>query len=145
MLYTKRTTRRGVFETNSSSTHSITYDPARRIENTRGKFGNLTGKKLSLSLGYYGWEQCRYTTEIEKAEYAATWARNYGNAIHEHMLKEVIVEETGATHIEFTEEDRSGIDHQSINVMEPYFSSKQILKAFIFSESYVLITDNDNH
>lgn len=158
----------GVFETNSSSTHSICVRP----RDARGR-DTLPVDALGTCRVYpgeFGWEVEEFDDAPTKASYCLTHlknARNYRDGgdrftgdllrYREQMLKEVIAEATGAKLVVFVQagEDDDGhegwgyIDHQSIEykggACEPAWQSKETLADFIFNRSSVLRTDNDNH
>lgn len=158
--------RANVFETNSSSTHSIALAPS--------------DGKLSLSRDYvvdeegnfvipsqeFGWEQEEYTDAASKACYAYLYIRDWVTGDDQDRFKalfeEVIKQQTAATGI--VHEDgyplwnsaRYGsgknsndgyIDHQSVEDRDCdyLFASADKLKSFIFDYRTVLETDNDNH
>lgn len=140
--------RQGVFETNSSSSHSIS------IANTGKKFctGSLPlGKDGSISIypGEFGWSQERYYDAYTKASYALTYA--YASGSKEIvMLQEVIQEHTGVKEVNLCTAKSEwyvfgSIDHQSSDVCACAFESKETLRSFIFNPQSVLVTDNDNH
>lgn len=138
--------RKGVFETNSSSCHSVS------ISNDVSTTSNLDVENGVVSLDYceYGWSGPSCRSPYDKACYAATWVRNYGTNEQFDMFLEVIRENTGAVVIEIPEGDdsyyRTGhIDHQSVDTIESYFSNKKILKSFLFNDKYSVLIDNDNH
>lgn len=160
--------RANVFETNSSSTHSIAIAPA--------------DGKLSLSRDYvidsegnfcipshkFGWEQESYWDAGSKSCYAylyiRDWAKGEDQEKYKTMFEDVIKEQTAATGI--VHEDgfplwnqvnydpnlpnnyNDGyIDHQSVENrdLDYLFESKERLKSFIFDDRTELETDNDNH
>jgi hypothetical protein len=136
--------RRSAFETNSSSTHSLTIN-----------FGKLEaeglykGKTLEIETGEFGWEEEDYTDWQSKASYALTAANgSYGDNKQSKkmdMLEKVIQEHTGAASVVFLDLKYGYIDHQSYKVADEIFESEDTLKNFIFNENSVLHTDNDNH
>lgn len=145
---TKTRIRHGVFETNSSSTHSIS------LANTEKKFctDSLPIDKdgsISIYPGEFGWEQKRYYDAYTKASYALTYA--FATSSKEIvMLQEVIQEHTGVKDVKLCTSESGyyafgNIDHQSIEVCEEAFKSKEALRSFIFNPQSILITDNDNH
>lgn len=110
--------RKNVFETNSSSTHSISI--------ARGDNSYLTeipspkkDGKIYINSGEYGWEVCVYHNVQDKLSYAATYALNYADH-HLDTLTEVIKEFTGAEEVIYDNGiksdnwgDHGYIDHQS--------------------------------
>lgn len=158
----------GVFETNSSSTHSICVRP----QDSRGQ-DTLPVDSLGTCRVYpgeFGWEEEEFDDAPTKASYCLTHLKNVRNyrdgdtrytgdllRYRERMLKEVIAEKTGAKLVVFVPEHESEddgyvwgyIDHQSIEdnggACEPAWESKETLSDFIFNRSSILRTDNDNH
>ncbi len=146
--------RHNAFETNSSSSHSITIVP-----------GVFTPAPLPVDengvceifAGEFGWEIETYTDAAVKASYALTWLMSQELSHHEsldrqQMLMDVIQEHTGATEVKFTQAlgwdnqpNWGYIDHQSWNCGAEIWSSKENLASFIFNPNSVLMTDNDNH
>lgn len=146
-------TRHGVFETNSSSTHSISIQPGDfkpdRLFTNHGV--------LRIFAGEFGWEREAYNDPLSKASYCLTYVKTGGETGgREQMLREVLEEEVGGK-VEFvplghdpTDGDDWGyIDHQSHigkrDACGDAFESKESLRAFIFNPKSTLVTDNDNH
>lgn len=138
--------RGGVFETNSSSMHSIhisktlkTYDTI--VPNDNGD--------IILTGGEFGWEEEKYYDSLTKANYCAvdTQFDNDKRA----MLEEVIKSHTGAKRVIINISDKyysgnySYIDHESHGTSHEAFESEETLKEFIFNPKSYLKTDNDNH
>ncbi len=140
-------TRVAVFETNSSSTHSISIASS----------GDLTDRLLveddgacQIYPGEFGWEEETFWDATSKASYCLTYCKQSGRVECEEMLKRVIMERTGASEVLFMEyPDRyypwGHIDHQSHEVCEEAFQNEENLAAFIFNPKSYLRTDNDNH
>lgn len=150
----KQIVRHGTFETNSSSTHSIS------IDNREYKPANFTLNDegfIDIECGEFGWEECTYHGAEIKLSYALTSI--FQNVEHEeeglksahyqmlHTVMEEMVE--GFKGFKFEESSRyykyGYIDHQSSDVIYEAFSSKDNLKDFIFNPNSILVTDNDNH
>lgn len=136
-----------VFETNSSSTHSI-FIAGGSLKDTIEPDADLC---IRLQGGEFDWEVKDYWDAFSKASYCLTWAKTISNN-HEHtkMLKDVIENHTGHKVIFkpfklWGEDSWGSIDHQSADVCEEAFESKETLAAFIFCEKSLLHTDNDNH
>jgi len=132
-----KTIRHSAFETNSSSTHSISIN-----ENTK-LFSNIRPDKdgkIVLDGGEFGWEWDSYSDPYTKANYCML--DNQGDEPSLAMLREVIMEHTGATEVIFN--FNGYIDHQSLGTTDKAFASKETLKAFIFDENSILNTGNDN-
>ena len=143
--------RQGVFETNSSSTHSISIN-----ENTEGILDTIytdSDGVIRLEGGDFGWEWQRYNDAETKANYCFSdvtyndWQDNDKLVIKDQekydMLVKVIKDHTGAKHVEF-EQKGYGIDHQSKGTASDAFASEETLKNFLFDPQSVLFTGNDN-
>jgi hypothetical protein len=131
-------TRHSVFETNSSSTHSISI-----CHNVSGVYDTLpiNNGVVHIYGGEFGWEQETYYFAESKADYCAQYAHDDPELCQ--MLKEVIMEVTGATDVII--EVNGYIDHQSFDVPARAFKDKDTLKDFIFNPDSYFETDNDNH
>ena len=149
-------TRNSVFETNSSSTHSIciadSCDVVDRLPVDDGV--------CRVYPGEFGWEVHEYRDVAEKSSYALVHAKSFGLgrlgkecSARIKMLSKVIESEMGVT-CEFkpaTDEyyPWGYIDHQSIEndggAGEPMWKDEGTLRRFLFSKNSVLVTDNDNH
>jgi hypothetical protein len=138
-----------VFETNSSSTHSISV-----AEEGEGVLGTLPIDKkgvVTIGGGEYGWEQESYNDPYTKADYLAIYARECypeegiaGVSLWD-ILCDVIKDQTGCKEAKYV---KGGfIDHQSVGSNDYHwvFESPEKLRLFIFSHASYLETDNDNH
>lgn len=135
-----RKIRRGMFETNSSSCHTIVIQEGSQVDDSYMHVPD--NGIIHISDGEYGWgiETLRYPEE--KASYIFT--DNKGNAPVLNMLKEVILEATGAKDVIF--EDGDGyVDHRSAGCSMRALESKETLKRFLFSSDNFVVIDNDNH
>ena len=129
--------RHSVFETNSSSSHSIS------IDNQCETYSTITPDEsgvIILGTGEYGWDFDTFCDAYSKADYCAL--DNLYNEYRLEMLSEVIREHTGAISVIFT--DTGYIDHQNLGTTKDAFESKETLKNFIFNRTSVLETGNDN-
>jgi hypothetical protein len=142
-----KNTRHQIFETNSSSTHSISIS-----EETPDMYESLEvnyEKEVVLTGGTFGWEWADYNDAKTKANYAAVFVEKYSPK-NKDLLISVIKEHTGAEEVVFLLGDRydddnySYIDHQSIYEVRPAFENKKILKEWIFNPKSFLHTGNDN-
>ena len=134
--------RKGTFETNSSSAHSITvnsnvivYDTIIPDENGRII---ITGQE-------FGWDWFKSNDPLTKAAYAATSFQHNDHQFE--ILCEVIRNHTGATHIDVRissdyESPYYGyIDHESYGIVPRSYDE---LKNFIFNKNSWLFGGNDN-
>lgn len=129
--------REKVFETNSSSTHSITI-----ASNSSGIYNTITPDKgvVTLTGGEFGWEWKKYNDPLTKANYAAVYAQN--NSIKLNTLINVIKEHTGAKEVAL--DVKGYIDHDSISKADPAFDTPAKLKDWLFNSESWLFTGNDN-
>lgn len=156
--------RKAVFETNSSSTHSIHIDDGKYVADKM--FVDDDGT-LRIYPGEFGWGIEDYCDAPSKASYCMTfvyqlcrkWDKDYKEETYIfddyatsllNMLTEVLLEETEATSVEYVESNDKYypygyIDHQSFDVCEVAFESKEELRKFIFNPKSRLHIDNDNH
>lgn len=138
-----RVIRRGVFETNSSSTHSLCIGS-----------GDLTDLptpapdgKIHVYAGEYGWEECHYGSVSDRMSYAYTYAKDDRDDERlMAMLGAVIKQHTGRE-VVFEDGDVPGryIDHQSREVAAEVFRDEEVLAQFLFCPESYFVTDNDNH
>lgn len=140
--------RQSVFETNSSSTHSISISP-----DSKGIYETIVPDDngvIVLTGGQYGrvWE--KYNDPLTKANYCAVDVFKQEDS--KDMLKKVIIEHTGAKDVifGFTTEYENGnleysyIDHDSEGCTCSAFESEQTLKNFLFNPESWLYLSEDN-
>ncbi len=146
----KRLIRKGMFETNSSSCHSIV------IQNS--KYDKVQWKKntdeiLPIYPGEFGWEEETYYDFETKASYCLTYAKAMHNEEYLKMMIRVIERMTGRR-VAFIPDLNNpysqtwgSIDHQSIEYSPcvEVFQSDESLENFLFNPASILIIDNDNH
>ena len=141
--------RSNVFETNSSSTHSITISNSNNASNsTLATILPDENGTIYLTGGLFGWEYEKYNSALTKANYCAIACDHYDTKYpNKEMLIEVVKKQTGAKEVIFNIDNNSYIDHQSIEsgILEKVFKSKENLRNFIFNKRSWLIIDNDNH
>ena len=131
------TVRKSVFETNISSSHSITIKNGGEWDN----IGPGENGVIIVQGDEFGWGYEEYNYAYAKASYCAT-ACQYDKYTRTELLKKVIEDYTGYP----TEIYSDGyIDHQSSDVADEIFESEENLRNFIFNKASVLIIDNDNH
>lgn len=136
------TIRESAFETNSSSTHSISIARGEQLDQTIKPNGDGV---IEIYDGEFGWEQEIYTSPQIKASYLVTHLGEGGDSGPEgEMLREVIKRHTRAKEVRFIHTG-GYIDHQSQNVAEQAFVNKVALAEFLFCSQSILQTDNDNH
>ena len=151
----KTVKRIGLFETNSSSSHSISIaqtlhyqttlrNSLARVDKTKILKDTLpiSDGKVTIVQGEFGWGEERYTDAATKASYALTHAsRNDPDQLA--MLRRVLERECKC---EVVFSDVEGyIDHQSQGTAHEAFESEEKLHQFIFNPASVLHIDHDNH
>jgi hypothetical protein len=150
--------RNSVFETNSSSTHSISLSDIPLNNDVMQTLPIDENGVVTLRGGEYGWEQQTYDDAIDKANYALVYVMDWSGERSEEfqkILKDVIIGQTGCSDVVFEGVKRSWsdnldfgyIDHQSVedNDLHHLFEDSEKLRQFIFNPMSILETDNDNH
>lgn len=149
--------RKGFFETNSSSTHSIALGDTDKMTICTSLRPDIDGT-VHIEGYEFGWEEETYWEAVYKASYAWLIVRDWSEPAHIfnpdskskearlEMLINVIKKQTGCHRVEFEKED-GYIDHQSAESDECgwLFDSEEVLHNFIFNRHSILETDNDNH
>ncbi len=166
----KRQIRRGVFETNSSSMHSLTV----RKEGMNGVLPVDEGtNKVVVRFGEFGWGYDKYTDPWNKLSYLVTMVvETHGDCYSMNELYEtedfqkindvvaahcccdgVLIESElkqaeswdGTKTYDWNEHE-GYIDHQSVEGIDSLLKSYGCtIEEFIFDEGIALIIDNDNH
>ncbi len=146
-------TRNGVFETNSSSTHSISI---------LGKDKFIYPKVIPvIEFGEYGWEEYTYSDFTDKLSYTITMLATLNRiekvedflklkefiwlkeAVEQHCGQIIKVKPLGGWN------NLGYVDHQSDDVLDEFLSSDELefkvkVLDFIFNEKYGFSTGNDN-
>lgn len=138
--------RNGVFETNSSSTHSITIstNPEHLLDTIIPEIDGT----ITLGSGDYGWENETYTDARSKADYVTIYIRDWSGPNTEDFKKvfeDLLKAQTGCKEVIL--DDDGYIDHQSIedHDLDYMFQDVEQLKHFIFNKGSYLDTGNDNN
>lgn len=157
--------RTGVFETNSSSAHSLAYgtdyilrgsrwyqptkerdfsNPMYRLDKVPDHYKGYTFYEW---LGEYGWGYNVLTTPQEKFSYLLTQMADTSEELHESTNYETIkemVEDIGCEIIRCN--DQNGyVDHESYGIVNPsLFKSKKDLITYLFNDNLVVYIENDN-
>jgi len=160
--------RNGVFETNSSSMHSIAIRGSNRYTQLYTNNDNV----VSVECGEYGWGYDRLCTAYEKLCYVVTAIQYYDKDVHSiddnfnvnihngiksskffSWLREMVKDYIG---YDLVLNKGKGyypdgyIDHQSTDILDDFWSNdkaefKANMKELIFNDKYSIIIDNDNH
>jgi hypothetical protein len=127
--------RSNFFETNSSSSHSISISHNSNINDTldvdEEGVCHIFGQEFANDYQVYSDAQ-------SKASYCALATE--GNISRQQLLRRAIMDVTGASGVKFYP-DGGYIDHQSVHVADDIFSSIDSVKQFIFSTQSFLETD----
>lgn len=146
--------RQACFETNSSSSHSLTISRSGREDCLPifAEYYSETEEKsyfnaVVLTGGEFGWGVETHTDAFTKANYIATYFNYFGDEKENEkaMFERVLKAKTGADCVVYDLISYPYIDHQSIDCAEDALKSEEYLAAFIFNRESVLIIDNDNH
>lgn len=135
----KKLIRKGVFETNSSSAHSVSIADDSKEFVLDTIYPDQDGT-IELEGGQFGWEWFKHNDALTKANYVAA---TYGLT---SALEEAIIEQTGADRVIYTGSDDydknwSYVDHDSYGVAP---DSKESIRNFIFNKNSWLFGGNDN-
>lgn len=135
--------RKSVFETNSSSTHSLCISGG-ELEDSYLRVND--DFETIVELGEFGWEIEEYSGQYAKASYLFTILQ-YNDELTE-LAKEAITEYTKTQGVEVRGEGY--VDHQSSDTLDELFVGsekeiKQNMINFVFNSGYTFNTDNDNH
>lgn len=134
----KKIIRTGVFETNSSSTHSLSvaredqefvYDT---IYPDQNGVINVSGEE-------FGWGWVKYNNSLTKLAYL--FQDSYEN--DHDLIKEVVMKQTGATEVNFNE-NGGYIDHEGVGTTYDIRRNSEDLRNFIFNKNSWLFIGNDN-
>ena len=141
-----KTVRHNTFETNSSSSHSLTIGGS-VVRPSKLKDTNT----YTIHGGEYGWGYETYSDPAFKISYTAVEALSTNNEFLKDWLEDIIKEMYGVDEVvfdfslDYDGKDWSYIDHQSRGTVADSVSSKEELKQFLFGDNSILTIDNDNH
>ena len=133
-----RNIRTGTWETNSSSSHSITFVPNYVKHNI-----DLHGAEFIINGVDFGWGYEDYNDIYTKISYVAQETEDLRNYEMRLWLEEILKEELKCGTITYNL-DGGYIDHNSMGTVKNTIETKEELRQFIFGQS-TLIIDNDNH
>lgn len=131
--------RNNVFETNSSSSHSISI-----TESSDGVLDTIECDEdgvITIVGDGFGREWTAYNEPRIKAGYCM--CDNSNNPAALELLREVIMEHTGCSKVEFKIDSNSYVDHQSVGTSADAFVDKETLKRFIFDPESYIFTGSD--
>lgn len=150
-----RQIRTGVFETNSSSTHSICISTERSLPLDYPSV-------VHFSCKHFGWKEAKLDSPDEKASYlyasildlfSQRDAEKIKNKIHEYLSEEDIVcefdEPIYHTYSGMRFIDNAGIDHagndEHMDFVKAVLHNKKRLLRYLFSINSYVLTGNDNN
>jgi hypothetical protein len=135
----KKLVRTGVFECNSSSSHSIALAGEDKQFILDTIYPDQYGI-IRVTGGEYGWEWEKYNDAVTKLSYA------YQSNVDEDFLREVVMDQTGATNVIFDAKSKENgyVDHQSYGTGNQACKTKETARDFIFNKNSWLFTGNDN-
>lgn len=145
-----RTIRENVFETNSSSSHSISLsDPSINNDGMMDTIPLDKNGDIVLSGGEFGWQWEKFSDALTKANYCAVYAVLYRDDLINQLI-DVIKDQTGANNVildisdDYNKTNWSYIDQDSFDVAAAAFGSNDVLRRFIFNKKSILYLGNDN-
>lgn len=151
MKNVRRKIRRNVFETNSSSSHSLTLSKDRMRDYSLAEEALKQGSMTVRVTDHFGWEWKRLYKPENKVAYllsqVASYELNNGGLRDNTEANDILsaVEEaTGVDVHVLVDSDYAGIDHQSIGVGRELLQDRETLLDFIFSRTAFIQTGNDN-
>ncbi len=150
--------RGSVFETNSSSTHSLVLANTDNIMPVPFNIETMASGIINVYAGEYGWSEETFTGTMDKLSYLYTDAMinlcetDIPDPEKNDKLKlivEAVKEHTGCN-VNFIVDSHwypfGYIDHQSIGECdEVWEAGVEGVKQFVFNPDSYFITDNDNH
>lgn len=129
--------RKGIFETNSSSSHSIHIDNNMELMDT-SLIPDEDGV-IRINGGSYGWEWDKLISAYDKSCYC------YVDNIDNNMLERVIKKQTGAKKVKFAKLNSDDyIDSSSSYTTKVAFNSDESLTNLIFNPKSIIYMGNDN-
>ena len=134
----KKSIRRYVFETNSSSTHSICI--------TKSNVLNQKQNYIKFQTGEFGWEQDTLSNPYEKASYLYTGILYNGQEDLIDKIKDIMDKNNIEYEFEGTSGDNGYVDHGGnlYSFLEDICSDENKLMRYLFSSESFIITGNDN-
>lgn len=150
--------RKAVFETNSSSSHSLTLSKG-DVQMLTFPPDVLKAGKVEIGCDEFGWEWARLYKPISKLTYLVTAATHgdidsYGspeettenlredNSKIDQLCR--VVEEHSGCRLLLMPGSKGYIDHESVGVDHEAYGSDELLRSFIFGPDAFVETGNDN-
>jgi hypothetical protein len=133
----KRIVRTGVFETNSSSSHSLSLAREDQEFVMDSIYPDQNGV-IRVDGKEFGWGWDKFNDAITKLAYAFQDSFD-----HEDLIREVVMKQTGATEVIF-EEGGGYIDHDGVGTTQDLRGDREDMRNFIFNKNSWLYIGNDN-
>lgn len=137
-----------VFETNSSSSHSLTVAPAEVVDfSTFISKEQAQGGVLVVEFGEFGWEKDYHYDFTTKLSYlltdikCSTGSNDISQTSQFAVVSDLLQEKLGVT-LQVT--GNGYIDHQSVGTAVYLVNNKQELSDFLFGSNSCVETGNDN-
>lgn len=134
--------RRSVFETNSSSMHSLSIIGSSRLT-PKKNFPSV----INVEYGEFGWGYDRLSDPVEKLSYLITeysedktMIKKIVKIFEDYTGSKVIIEDNGEG-----DYAKGYIDHQSSGMISELIDDGLSICDLLFDEKYAIIIDNDNH
>lgn len=147
----KKLIRNSVFETNSSSCHSISIGKSDVYDSVTPNHNGI----IELFPMEFGWEQEHYSDPYTKMSYLWIYIKDWCKHDEQEFMdtfQRVVCSHTGANSVIMLESSSTFypwgyIDHQSVEDQNYHylFQDDNLLKQFLFDSNSWLETDNDNH
>jgi hypothetical protein len=129
-----------IFETNSSSSHSVSFNPWKSGKDGNNFIPDENGN-VYVTGADFGWEWASYNDSVTKANYYLERYKTEPDRLE--LLKKVIEDYTGFNVI-INENTNGYIDHQSFDTLELPADDPEALKDWLFNPDNWLYTGNDN-
>ena len=147
----KRQIRRKVFETNSSSMHSLTVEKKGITEYLHV---DEDENKVIVNFGEFGWGYETYNDAETKLSYLITMLAQYNSFSAEELydtdefrrINNIVASRCECDGIIIDDSYDGYVDHQSVERIGSLMSEYDCtIEEFIFDSGITLIIDNDNH
>ncbi len=144
--------RRGIFETNSSSSHSISVIGGDRYTDKSKLYVNPKTHVIEVTGDEYGWDANPCRLPIEKLDYIVTYIsqlEGLEDSVYFKWLSEMVKDYTGYP-LEFVGDEYDiFIDHQSFHLLSDFLPHnekefKEKTKELVFNDKYSIVISNDN-
>ena len=133
----KKLIRNRAWETNSSSSHSVSVAGEDKQFVLDPLYPDQNGI-IYVNGGEYGWEWAKYNDAETKLSYA------FQDGVDTELLKEAVMKQTGALDVRFGNRDDGYIDHDSYGTAAGVCHDVDSIINFVFNKNSWLFTGNDN-